>query len=72
MKQFYEIYDSLGGLIPLLGGIYCTLLGFRILPKKPKNPEKHELWYGKFGKFMKLAGPFLIVYGILLLLKILD
>ena len=55
---------NLDGIIPLLGGIYCTLLGFGIIAPG-KNPEKNAQWLAKFGTFMKIGGPLLIVFGFL-------
>ena len=60
------------GLIPVIGGIYGVLLAYRIIPKKPKDPERYELWHRKFGKKMKILSPFLIVFGILELLGIMN
>ena len=62
---------NLEGLIPILGGIYGLLLAYRVVPKKPKDPEKMELWHRKFGKMMKVLSPILIVFGLLLLFRIL-
>ena len=67
-----ELYDRWNGIVPLLGGIYGLLMAYRVLPRKPKDPEKMELWHRKFGKMMKIICPFLVVYGCLLLLKILK
>ncbi len=67
-----DLYDKWNGLIPIFGGIYGLLLAYRIIPKKPKDPEKMELWHKKFGKMMKILCPAIIVYGILQLLQILD
>jgi len=67
-----ELYDKWNGLIPILGGIYGLLLAYRVLPRKPKEPEKMDLWHRKFGKMMKIISPFLIIFGILLLLGVLD
>ncbi|MFA5795260.1 MAG: hypothetical protein WC980_09405 [Candidatus Brocadiia bacterium] len=53
------------GLIPFLGGIYGLLLAYRVIPRKPKDPEKMELWHKKFGKLMKILSPILIIMGIL-------
>ena len=62
---------QLEGLIPLLGGIYCTLLGFGIVAPG-KNPEGNELWLKKFGTFMRVGGPFLILFGLVRLLGLLG
>jgi len=67
-----ELYDKWSGLIPLLCGIYGLLLVYRVVPRKPKDPEKMELWHRKFGKMMKILSPFLIIFGILELLGVLN
>jgi hypothetical protein len=63
---------NLGGLIPIFGGIYGMLLGYRVLPRHPKDPEKMELWHRKFGKLMKILSPFLIGFGLLQLAGIMG
>jgi hypothetical protein len=62
---------NLQGVIPLLGGIYGYLLANGTLPRKPKDPEKMALWRRKFGPMMKIIGPILVIFGILLLLGVL-
>ena len=59
------------GLIPIFGGIYGLLIAYRVVPSKPKDPEKMELWHRKFGTMMKLLCPFLIGFGLLELFRIL-
>ncbi len=54
---------NLEGIIPTLGGVYCTALGFRWIAAG-KNPERNELWLKKFGTLSKILGPFLILFGI--------
>jgi len=53
------------GLIPIIGGIYGLLLAYRVLPKKPGEPERLELWHKKFGELMKILSPLLIIFGLL-------
>jgi len=62
---------KLSGLIPIFGGIYGLLLAYRVIPRKPKDPEKLELWHRKFGKMMKILSPFLIGFGLLELFEVL-
>jgi len=62
---------NLEGLIPLLGGIYAYLLANGTLPRNPKDPEKMALWRRKFGPTIKIIGPILAIFGILLLLGVL-
>jgi hypothetical protein len=54
---------NLEGLIPLLGGVYFLLVGLRVL-RVSKNPEANELWLRKFGTWMKIIGPILIIFGL--------
>jgi hypothetical protein len=56
---------QLDAVIPLFGGIYATLVAYRVIRLNPKNPEKEAWWHGKFGKMMKILGPVIIVSGIL-------
>jgi hypothetical protein len=62
---------KLSGLIPIFGGIYGLLLAYRVIPRKPKDPDKLELWHRKFGKMMKILCPFLIAFGLLELFRVL-
>ena len=64
-------WGNLQGLIPLLGGIYGYLLANGTLPRKPKDPQKMELWRRKFGPMMKILAPILVVFGILELIGVL-
>ncbi len=48
----------------IFGGIYMYLMASGVLPKKPKNPEKMELWRKKYGKFLKIAGPIVTLTGV--------
>ena len=64
-----ELYEKWNGLIPILGGIYGLLMAYRVIPINPQNPEKMELWHRKFGKMMKIICPFIIIFGIFLLLE---
>ena len=61
---------NLRGLIPLLGGIYCLLIAFRVI-RASKNPEANEVYLKKYGILLKIAGPICVVSGMLRLLKIL-
>ena len=66
-----RFFDCLCGTGALLGGIYCLLLAYHIVPKNPKDPERLELWHRKFGKMMKILSPIVIISGILMLLGVL-
>jgi hypothetical protein len=59
-----DFYFKWEWVIPFLGGIYCTLLGFQVL--KPKTElARYEKWYTKFGNRMKWMGPLITLFGIL-------
>lgn len=59
------MHIKLDGLIPIFGGVYGLLLAYRVVPRKPKDREKMELWHRKFGKMMKVLSPLLICFGLL-------
>ncbi len=59
-----EFYDKWSGFIPILGGIYGLLMAYGVVPREPKDPEKHKLWLRKFGKMMKILCPMIILFGI--------
>ena len=57
----------MGGAGFILVGILLTLYGLGKI-QASKNPEKNKEWLSKYGKFLKIAGPCLVVVGILTLL----
>jgi hypothetical protein len=59
------------GLIPIFGGIYGLLIAYRVVPRKPRDPEKMDLWHRKFGTIIKVLSPLLIGFGLLELLSVL-
>jgi hypothetical protein len=59
------MHIKLDGLISIFGGTYGLLLAYRVIPRKPRNPEKMELWHRKFGTVIKILSPFLIGFGLL-------
>ncbi len=63
MDAYFSVYDRWQGLIPLVGGVYGTLLAYGVFPRKPRDPERLALWRKKFGPTMKVLGPLLIVIG---------
>jgi hypothetical protein len=65
------MHIKLGGLIPIFGGIYGLLIAYRVVPRKPRDPEKMELWHRQFGTMIKVLSPFLIGLGLLELLGVL-
>jgi hypothetical protein len=65
------MHINLGGLVPILCGIFGLLIVYRFVPIKPNDPEKMELWHRKFDKIIKVVSPILIGYGLLQLVGIL-
>jgi hypothetical protein len=53
--------------IPFFVGVYCLLVGFRVVGSKPGVNPKYDQWHERFGLFFKIAGPVLMVVGILYL-----
>jgi hypothetical protein len=49
------------GAIPVAAGLYLTLLGYRVVGKKPGESEKYDRWHARFGRFFKVGGPLLIL-----------
>ncbi len=54
---------NLGGLIPFLGGVYCLLVAFRVV-RVSKNPQANEQWLQKYGTWLKILGPIVILFGL--------
>ncbi len=52
------------GLISVLGGTYCTLVGFGIV-RPSKDPDKAKAFVAKYGTFMKIAGLAVVAFGAL-------
>ena len=65
------MHIKLGGLIAIFGGIYGLLIAYRVVPRKPRDQEKMELWHRKFGTMIKFLSPFLIGFGLLELFGVL-
>jgi hypothetical protein len=55
--------------IPFCVGIFCLLVGFRVVGKKPGEDPKFDEWHTRFGIFLKFAGPVLIVLAIIFLVS---
>jgi hypothetical protein len=50
--------------IPLFGGIYATLLGFRLVGKKPGVSPKFDEWHDRRGALLRGLGPFLVLFSL--------
>lgn len=57
----------MGGVGFIVFGVLLSLYGFGKI-QASKNPEKNAEWLSKYGKFLRIAGPCLVVIGILTLL----
>jgi hypothetical protein len=53
--------------IMFLGGLYATLLAFRVVGVKAGDP-KWEAWHRSWGRLLKGLGPALMIIAVLLLL----
>ncbi len=62
---------NLEGLIPLFGGLYAYLMAKGIVLGS-KNPEKMIAWRNRFGPMLKIVGPSLMVWGLIVLSGILN
>lgn len=58
--------ELVNGAIPFFGGIYATLLGFRVLGKSPGADPKYDEWHHRFGGLLKVLGPLLVLFGLFL------
>lgn len=57
------IGELVNGAIPLLGGIYLTLLGYRKTGKQPGVSPSFDEWHRRYGRLLKIIGPALILFG---------
>jgi hypothetical protein len=53
--------------IPFLVGVYCLLVGFRVVGKKPGVNPKYDQWHARFGTVFKVVGPVLMLVGVIYL-----
>lgn len=58
--------ELVNGAIPFCGGIYATLLGFRVVGKQPGSNPKYDEWHNRFGGILRVFGPFLVLFGLFL------
>jgi len=52
------------GIIMVACGIYLTLMGYGIVPRKVKDPERMELWRKKFGRTVRIGGLATCLFGL--------
>jgi len=51
--------------IPVAAGIFVTLLAHRVVGAKPGENPKMDAWHDRFGKWMKIVGPALVVISLI-------
>jgi hypothetical protein len=61
--------EFVNGLIPFVGGVYATLLAFRVIGPKPGAKPKMDDWHRRWGGFMLVGGPLLVVFAVFLWAK---
>jgi hypothetical protein len=54
---------TVDALIPLLAGVYATLLGFRVVGKRPGVDPKYDAKMNRSAGMMQLLGPVLVLFG---------
>lgn len=59
-KLFAALVD---GGIPFFGGLYITLLGFRVAGRKPGESPKYDDWHERHGGLLQVLGPLLMLFG---------
>jgi hypothetical protein len=52
------------GGIPFFGGVYATLLGYRLVGKKPGQDARFDERLVKYGRWLRILGPFLVLFGV--------
>lgn len=56
------------GLVPVLIGLYATLLGFGALSPSA-DPQRNQRWRERYGTMMKICGPVCIAFGSAMLFR---
>lgn len=58
--------NLISAVIPVVG---LSGAAYQVVPRKPRDPEKMQLWHRKFGTMIKVLSPFLIglleLFGVL-------
>jgi uncharacterized membrane protein len=60
-----ENLENYVGIIPIFVGVYLLLIAFKIKPRKADLAEKWKSWDKKYGLIAKIAGPIMILYGVI-------
>jgi hypothetical protein len=57
------------GAIPFFGGLYGTLLAYRVIGKKPRQDARVDEWHLKYGRMLKVLGPLVALFGVFLAVR---
>ncbi|WP_169978185.1 hypothetical protein [Tautonia rosea] len=52
--------------IPIVAGVFATLLGHRVIGKTPGTDFRWDAWHQQYGMVFKVLGPFMVLFGIFL------
>ena len=56
--------ELVSGAIPVIAGVYATLLGFRVVGKPPGLSEKYDAWHNRVGVIFRVLGPLVALFGL--------
>jgi hypothetical protein len=60
-----EIAAIVDAGIPFLGGLICTLYGFRVIGKKPGEDRAYDERFQKYLKHLRWLGPVLVAWSLI-------
>jgi hypothetical protein len=52
------------GAIPFLGGLWATLMGLRVVGKRPGADPAYDDWHARYGQKCKVLGPLLMLFAV--------
>ncbi len=60
--------EKICGIILILGGVAGSLIAWRLMSLENwVSPRDLEQWHDKYGKIVRIAGPVVVVIGLLFL-----
>jgi hypothetical protein len=59
----------LQAIVPLVLGVYSSLLGYGIVPANFRDPKKSSAWRARWGKQARIGGPLLAAFGLFQLVR---
>jgi hypothetical protein len=65
LHMHHWILTALFTFAGLFGGGACILLGWGVIPRKPRYPELHAQWLRQSGHLLRWVGPVLLLLGVL-------